>query len=234
MSSYFSFHRTVSKPIEDAPITSLAEHEASALSALDERINHIFLPSDTKLHAHDPWLTLTEQQRHSLLIRFLRYNLLHIENARSHIHKVATWRSTQRPWNLPISDMQGTPAGIPILSDVIRGREGDVLIFIPTRYYQKSLVDRSAQVTAIKAFFEYCSYAAHGLKATSGIMLVDFAALQLKQVDLVALKNAINIFLSFYPEVLKKVILVNYPRWIHGSKFSSQIIPNCRSCFAPC
>ncbi|CAN8068141.1 unnamed protein product [Agarophyton chilense] len=216
MASYFSGFRTC-RIVEDAPLEALPESEASALTALQARTKHTFSSPHNNLHPEDPWRTLTQNQVDLLLLRFLRYNLLQVESSFTHVCKVAAWRTDECPWNFGLELLQNRKAGVPILSDVIRGRDDEVLLFIPCRHYDKSIIDRKLQTTAIKAFFESYLYATGGLKASSAVMLVDFSGLHLKQVDLTALKNSINIFLSYYPEVLQKVILVNYPRWIHGT-----------------
>lgn len=101
-----------------------------------------------------------------------------------------------------------------------RGSDGEVLLYSPVRFYVKGQVDHASQKTAVKTFFEHMVYMKEGPLALSSIAVLDFKGMSMKNVDLVATKNGIRVFVDYYPELFKKIFVINYPSWLHGSKFS--------------
>lgn len=114
--------------------------------------------------------------------------------------------------------MTGAAAGIPVLRLEGRGRDGEVLLYSPARFYIKADVDHAAQEVAVKTLFENMMYMKNGPLALSSVMVLDFEAMSLRNVDLIATKNGIRVFADYYPELFKKILVINYPRWLHGSK----------------
>lgn len=118
-----------------------------------------------------------------------------------------------------MSVLEGAAAGLPLMTPHARGHRNEILIFLAAGDYEKAAVDHSKQETAITTFFEHCAYTRDGKRASAGVMLVDFSGLLMKNVDLVTARYAIRVFMDYYPEVLSKILFINFPRWIHGSKF---------------
>lgn len=112
----------------------------------------------------------------------------------------------------------GAAAGIPILQVDAVGTDGEVLLYSPAKLYVKQEVDHPSQEIAIKTFFEQLLYAEGGPRGRSGVVVLDFQDMCMRNVDLVATKNGIRIFTDFYPDVFKKVLIVNYAKWLYGSK----------------
>lgn len=218
MTSFFSSLKRVSPPVDDAPLGSLPECEATVLKTLDGRLSLLFDAAQSTLHESDPWRTLPENLRLCLLLRFLRYHLLNVDKAQEHIMRVAKWRLTECPWEKSLSCVKGKQNGIPILEADIRGKNNEILIYLPAKRYVKAEVDHHAQELAIQTFFEHCAYAEDGYRASCAVLLFDFTDMLMKNVDLTASRYAIKIFLDYYPEAFHRIFLVNYPKWLYGSK----------------
>lgn len=208
-------------PIIDAPLNNLPPKEAKAITDLETRLSSLFKSSSnsicgSSLHADDPWLSLPTMNRHYLLLRFARYHLLNVKNAEDHIRRVASWRSSSQPWTLGLEVVKQPQAGLPIHITSARGSDGEVLAYFPARVLVRAEVDHAVQQSAIEAFFEHCLYAQDGPQGASGVLIVDFANLAMKNVDIIAGRNGIRIFLECYPEAFKRIIIFNCPKWIHG------------------
>ena len=225
MTSYFynpfrsSSTSKPSPPVDDAPVESLPEIEATPLSKFQQQTEHLFSQSDQTIDPEDPWRSLSSSHRSLVLLRFLRYHLLDIPNATEHFLRVINWRKNKKPWNFPTSTMDGGPSGCPIIFIKGHGRHDEMILYVAASMYDKSLVDHNVQQDAMITMFEHCAYAADGRLASAGILLLDLGDMMLKNVDLTAMRNGINLFFEYYPEVFSRIILINYPRWTHSSKF---------------
>lgn len=222
MSSYLpSFRRAPSAPVDDAPLNSLPACELTPLKRLEAALHaDIFAPTCTLLHPRDPWRALAPPNRRALALRFLRFHLLQEAAALEHARRVAAWRAADRPWERPLKAMSGPAAGLPVLPLHPPGRNGDVLVYSPARAYVRAQVNHAAQEEAVKTFFESLFYAQGAQKSLSAVVVLDFHGMSMSNVDLVGTKNGIRIFADFYPDVFSKVLVVNYARWLHGSKLS--------------
>lgn len=202
--------------LPDQPITNLPASEEAAIATLSSRLT-IFT---TKiLHPTDPWLSLAYAEQKRLLLRFLRFHLLNVPKAENHILRVCCWRTSTRPWTLPLRVLRGRAVGLPLCHPSGRGREKEVLIFLPASQYVRADVDHAKQQVAVKAFFEFCAYADDGLRASAAVLLIDFGDLQMRNVDLASARYSIKLFMDYYPEVFCKILFINYPKWFYGSKF---------------
>eukprot|EP00177_Eucheuma_denticulatum_P006955 GFKZ01012648.1.p1 GENE.GFKZ01012648.1~~GFKZ01012648.1.p1 ORF type:complete len:288 (-),score=23.69 GFKZ01012648.1:139-1002(-) len=209
-----SFHLS----IEDAPLSDLPASESEPLSSLYNRfVTEILPPSADILHANDPWSNLPTENAQCICLRFLRYHLLDAEAAFTHLVKVAHWRKTDQPWQHAPKTMRGLSAGLPVIQIAGRGTDGEALVYSPGRHYMKSKVSHTQQATALKTFFETLLYSKDGPKALSCVVVFDFENMSMRNMDLIATKNGIRIFADFYPEAFKKILVVNYPRWLHGT-----------------
>lgn len=206
-------------PLEDAPLDALPASEVKPLATLEAKICDKVFSSPGLLHSSDPWRMLSPTHRRSLFLRFLRYQTLNVDKAAAHIERVARWRAEERPWTLPASAMCGPRAGLPMLELGIRGMDAEILMYGLAKHYVKAEVDHAAQQEAIKVMFEQLFYVPTGSLGRSGVLIVDFNELSMRNVDLVATKNGIRIFLNYYPEMFKKIMLINYPKWIYGSTY---------------
>lgn len=115
--------------------------------------------------------------------------------------------------------MRGPAAGLPLLLLDARGSDGDVLLYSPTQFYIKSEVDHASQEIAVKTLFENIVYMKEGPLALSSVAVLDFEGMSVRNVDLRATRNGIRIFTDYYPELFKKIFVINFPRWLHKSKF---------------
>lgn len=208
--------------VEDAPLKALPAAEEEVITHLQERLQALLEGPKSPLHAQDPWRTLTDRERKYLYLRFARYHVLNTDRAETHIRRVADWRTKDRPWETDVAICSGVKAGLPFqLFTNARGCDGEILLYLPARLYIRANVDHAVQQLALKTLFEFCLYASEGCRAASGVYVLDFSGLCFKNVDLVASKNAIRIFQSNYPEPFKRLLCINYPKWIYGSKFCS-------------
>lgn len=223
--SFPTFH--CKTPVEDAPLKNLPAVEEALINHLDRRLHPLFHPTKSALHAEDPWRTLTNAERKYLYLRFGRYHVLNKEHSEAHIREVAAWRADQKPWQSDFSICCGVKAGLPVqLLPAVRGADGEMLMYLPARLYTRASVDHGLQQTAVRTLFEFCMYASGGCRAASGVYVVDFAELCMKNVDLIAMKNAIRIFQASYPEAFKRLLFINYPKWIYGSKCCCFVSPS--------
>lgn len=204
--------------IEDAPLSDLPNSESEPLSSLYNRfVTEILPPKASILHANDPWSNLPSKNAQCICLRFLRYHLLNAEAAFTHLAKVAQWRTTDQPWQRAPKTMRGLSAGLPVIQVAGYGNDGEALVYSPGRHYMKSKVNHALQATALKTFFETLLYSKDGPKALSCVAVFDFENMSMRNMDLIATKNGIRVFADFYPEAFKKILVVNYPRWLHGT-----------------
>lgn len=218
-----SFMRTFSTsaaaepaPLEDAPLSALPACEEKALLALEAQLGDAVF-STAVLHDADPWRGLPDPHKRGLLLRFLRYQALAVDKAAAHVTKVGKWRADTRPWALPVEALRGAEAGLPMLEVGVRGRDGEVLMFGAARAYVKAEVVHARQEEAIMRMFEGVFYREDGPRGRAGVLVIDFYDLSYRNVDLVGTKNGIQLFLGYYPEMFRKILLINYPKWIYGT-----------------
>lgn len=214
MSSLFKWSSSTSAAPEDAPLDALPAAERSGLAELSARFSSALASSD--LGADDAWRHLTARQTDELCLRFLRLHNLQVDKADAQIRRVVAWRAAQQPATWRLKDVQGRHVGIPLAVLDARGLDDELLIYAPVQWYVRSAVDHAAQETGVKALFEQLVYARDGRQARCGIMIVDFEALSYRNVDLVATKNGIGIFINYYPEVMKRILFVNFPKFMKG------------------
>lgn len=224
MSSYFrnlpSIPSFKSRATSTPSPESIAAAERTAAEALARDHVHLFESSDTTLDAADPWRTQDAQERYELHVRLIRYHLLHVAGAAAQLAAIAAWRTSHCPWRDDLVQLAQSPAaGIPMQVLRARGFDRAMLVYLPARLYVRAAVDHSVQQRAVTAFFEHSFYKTGALRAPWGVYVFDFRGLSTKNVDIVGTRHAINIFLSYYPETVKRVLVINFPRWIHGSTF---------------
>lgn len=114
--------------------------------------------------------------------------------------------------------MMGPAAGITALRVGAVGDDGEALLYSPVKFYIKQDIDHAVQDVAIKTFFEQLLYAEGGPRCTAGVIVLDFQDMAMRNVDLVATKNGIHTFSEYYPEIFKKILVVNYAKWLYGSR----------------
>lgn len=220
MSSFLpSLRRSSCAPLDDAPLAALPASESTALSKLEALVSkELFSSSSAVLHHNDPWLHLPATNRRALSLRFLRFHCLSVDAALAQMLRVAAWRRDDRPWERPVKAMVGPAAGIPALRVGATGSDGEALLYSPAKFYIKQEIDHAKQDVAIKTFFEQLLYAEGGPRCRAGVIVLDFQDMHMRNVDLLATKNGIRIFTDYYPEIFKKILVVNYAKWLYGSK----------------
>ena len=211
------FRRSRSPPVEDPPLHLLPLDQKTALTNLTKLTAPLFNPETTTLDSKDPWLTLPETVKSYLHLRFLRYHNFHVDKANSHIQRVATWRTADRPWAISESALKGPSVGLAVYDAKTRGCNDEMLVFLPADHYAKAAVDHSVQATGVKAFFEQCAYKARNAQASGVVVLLDLGNLSVKNVDLTTARICIKILYEYYPEAFTSILLVNYPKWFYST-----------------
>lgn len=219
MAPHLSFQslREKQKPIEDAPLYRLPSNESNPLSVLHERFNaEIISRPEAILHPSDPWRSLSTNPSRALCLRFLRYHHLNVEKSIRHLLEVAKWRGNNLPWNIEASVLHDRSSGMPFMNLEGKGSDGEIILYGLVRQYNRDATDYGMQENAVKYIFEWLMYLQNGHQALSSIVIWDFDGIKLKHIDLHAAKTCIQISADYYPEFFKKIIILNYPRWMHG------------------
>lgn len=165
----------------------------------------------------DPWCDLTQDEQEALLKRILQFNNFDVERANKQLHSTLHWRSSSAISSKHVDLMYGLPAGIPI--SVVATHHDHVLTVAIAEKYLKSMVDHSHQQLAVSRMLEYFVYDRDGPRTSKVTVVVDFTNFAFRHVDITGLKNGISIYMNHYPEVIHKVFLVNYPKFLYGGMF---------------
>lgn len=209
----------------DAQLHELPEHEAEALLQLQAATRGTIEASKPKLPECDPWVSLNDEQQSSMrdeiLLRFLRYNALSVEKAQHQMETALKWRADFRVASLSTDVVHGAEVGIPITFLSTNKETDDALLLCLAESYVRREVNHAKQETGAAKLFDYMLYDVNGPRARRGSLVVDCTNLSYRNVDVVALKNGIFLYLNYFPDIFNKILIINYPKFMHGGKFCS-------------
>lgn len=205
----------------DEPLANLPEHEQTALTKLVELCNPMIAEEIVELPDCDQWKLLMDGQHEELkceiLLRFLRYNALSVDKAYTQMQAAIRWRVKTDVASLSNDVFGGTEVGIPIVQITPKPNDdGDVLYVSLGEAYVKREIVHPKQEIGVGKLFDYILYDVSGPMAKNGFIVLDFTNLSIQNIDLVSLKNGCLIFLNYFPDIFRKILLVNYHRVIYG------------------
>lgn len=207
---------------EDAPLHSLPPEEATPLQQLKHSAVPLLQSPRSPLPIEDPWSSFSQEDNHTLrdemLLRFLRYNALNPNKALKQLENVLDWRAKSQIGTTVPDVMHGLPAGVPIVQLTDATEQGDALFFAAAEQYQKKAVDHKIQQVAVARLFEHMLYEKTGPRLKRGCVVVDFTGFGVRHVDMHGLHAGVVTYLSYYPDVFAKILLLNYPKLLYGSK----------------
>lgn len=206
----------------DAVLECLPPHEARKLEEFREAAGIIFDEESPKLSLHDSWHKLNDAderqttKRDEMLLRVLRYNSLDVEKAGIQIRRTLEWRASMELCAKSTDVMMEPSAGLSVVPICVGKRPGDILMFSPARAYIRRNIDYEKQRIGIAKMFDHIVYDETGPQACRVTVVVDFSDMCVKNVDIFGLRNGINIYLNHFPDLFDRVLLLNYPKFIHG------------------
>lgn len=209
----------------DAKLTELPAHEARALDVLRSQVAQIFEKEHEKLGGNDGWRAFHSQdaddmtRRDEMLLRVLRYNLLNVSKASLQIKQTLEWRVTENVSMKSLDVLNGAIIGLPAAKMCLSKKNDQLLVICIAEAYVRREVDHEKQFVGVAKLFDHFFYDEQGPLAKSVTAVVDFTNMSAKNVDLIGMKNGINIYMNHFPEVFHKIFLLNYPRFIHGGTF---------------
>lgn len=207
--------RSAEESLEDAPLNALPEPERKALNLVREKYGVVFEQKKELLPQKDRWRRLDGVQRDEMLLRFLRYNALHVENTVKQLEETLQWRGAKKIAEQSDDVLYGMDAGIPVAQLGKVKENGDGLFFSLAEGYDKKGVNHKIQQVAAARMFERIVYA-EGVCVKRGTVVIDFSEFSVKNVDLYGLKNGVSTYVKHYPDVFHKILLINYPRFMYG------------------
>lgn len=204
----------------DAPLHLLPDYEQAALDQLRDRTENVVEELSKTLPECDSWSRLSShshsQLRDEILLRFLRYNVLNVDKSAVQMEGALKWRRQSMVATLSEDVMKGLQVGIPIAQVTDCNEQGEALYICVSSAYAKAQVDHEKQTTATGKMFDFIMYDLNGPQVKHGFIIVDFTDVGLSNIDLIAVKNGIVVFLNYYPDVFRKIIFFNYPRIVYG------------------
>lgn len=208
----------------DAELGALPAHEAGALEKLRGEVGGLFEARWDKLSSVDGWQAFREggtagsSELDEMLLRVLRYNLLNVARASVQVGRTLEWRCVDRVCAKSLDVLDGASVGLPTAPVRFCKRGRELLVVCISEAYVRRDVDHQKQSVGIAKIFDHLFYDRDGPLAKKVTAVVDFTNMSTKNVDLVGMRNGINVYMSHFPEIFHRVFLLNYPRFIHGGK----------------
>ena len=226
MSTYFSsvkwpslLTRSSSSAIPtDAPLHALPDTELIPLNSLRQSFHKYIQTHKTSLPDCDLWRSFDEleDERDLTLLRLLRYNSLNVEKAEKQLESIFQWRASNRIAEVSEEAIHGPKVGIPVVKVGNVTENGSALIFSSAEGYCKKAVDHALQEVGVAKMFDQILYGQGEKRVKYCTVLIDFTNFSMKNIDLYGMKSGITTYLSYYPDIFDKIILIHYPKFIYG------------------
>lgn len=211
----------------DAELNDLPDYEARALEELRHEVLGLFGDDCEKLSENDGWQMFNAKKasaydvtkRDEMLLRVLRYNLLNVSKAGLQIRRTFEWRAIENVSMKPLDVLNGATIGLPAAKVTFCEKKDEIVVICITEAYVRREVDHEKQTLGFTKLLDHFFYDKQGPRAKRVTAVADFTNLSAKNVDLIAMKNGISVYMNHFPDIFHKIFLMNYPRFIHGGKF---------------
>ena len=159
------------------------------------------------------------------LMRLLRHHALNVSRAERHLHRIIEWRASSKIAEV-LPEVRCAPGcGLPVVEIAVSpdsdantagGGGNSLLCFSAGDQYLKSSLVREVQIPAIDKMFDYVAFDPCGPQAQRCTIVVDFHGFSTKNIDMNGMRIGIAAYLNYFPDVLTRVLLVNYPTIVYG------------------